>query len=147
MHRLPLLLSDDEPLLDEDELEQEIPLLTPDEEQQMEESSLPTDLPVLTLRNTVLFPGVVLPITVGRDASLKLVKDAYVGDRLVQWIESQLEGRFRLTINRKKTRIVNLRQPGATLDFLGFSFRYDRDLQGNGKFLLGRWDEKWSYAS
>ena len=54
----------------------------------------------------------------------------YVGDRLTQWIESQLEGRFRLTINRKKTRVVNLRQPGATLDFLGFTFRYDRDLHG-----------------
>jgi ATP-dependent Lon protease len=84
MLRLPLLLAEDEPLIDDDdELEQEIPLLTPDEEQQMEEASLPKDLPVLTLRNTVLFPGVVLPITVGRDASLKLVKDAYVGDRLV----------------------------------------------------------------
>jgi len=60
-----------------------IPLLTPDEEQRMHEASLPESLPVLALRNTVLFPGVVLPITVGRDASLKLVKDAYSGDRLI----------------------------------------------------------------
>jgi ATP-dependent Lon protease len=60
-----------------------IPLLTPDEEQRMQEATLPDALPVLALRNTVLFPGVVLPITVGRDASLKLVKDAYSGDRLV----------------------------------------------------------------
>jgi ATP-dependent Lon protease len=60
-----------------------IPLLTPDEEQRMRESSLPESLPILALRNTVLFPGVVLPITVGRDASLKLVKDAYGGDRLI----------------------------------------------------------------
>jgi ATP-dependent Lon protease len=60
-----------------------IPLLTPDEEQRMHEAALPGDLPILALRNTVLFPGVVLPITVGRDASLKLVKDAYAGDRLV----------------------------------------------------------------
>jgi ATP-dependent Lon protease len=63
--------------------EQSIPLLTPDEERQMHKASLPETLPVLTLRNTVLYPGVVLPITVGRDASLKLVKDAYAGDRLV----------------------------------------------------------------
>ena len=63
--------------------EQAIPLLTPDEERQMHEASLPETLPVLTLRNTVLYPGVVLPITVGRDASLRLVKDAYAGDRLV----------------------------------------------------------------
>jgi ATP-dependent Lon protease len=82
MVRLPQLVAD-EHLIDDDDPEQSIPLLTADEEQQMEEASLPTDLPVLTLRNTVLFPGVVLPITVGRDASLKLVKDAYAGDRLV----------------------------------------------------------------
>ncbi|MDT7856771.1 endopeptidase La [Rubrivirga sp. S365] len=63
--------------------EQSIPLLTPDEERQMHEADLPETLPVLTLRNTVLYPGVVLPITVGRDATLKLVKDAYAGERLV----------------------------------------------------------------
>ena len=49
----------------------------------MSEESLPETLPILTLRNTVLYPGVVLPITVGRDASLQLVKDAYAGDRMV----------------------------------------------------------------
>ena len=70
----------------------------------------------------------------------------YVGDRLVQWIESQLEGRFRLTINRKKTRIVNLRQPGATLDFLGFSFRYDRDLQGRDHRYLNVFPSRKSLA-
>jgi RNA-directed DNA polymerase len=50
--------------------------------------------------------------------------------RLINWVESQLEGRFRLTINRRKTRVVNLNHPGASLDFLGFTFRYDRDLHG-----------------
>ncbi len=69
--------------LTDDDPEQSIPLLTPDEERQMHEARLPESLPVLTLRNTVLYPGVVLPITVGRDASLTLVKDAYAGDRLV----------------------------------------------------------------
>ena len=62
---------------------QAIPLLTPDEEREMHASSLPDELPLLALRNTVLYPGVVLPITVGRDTSLKLVKDAYAGDRTV----------------------------------------------------------------
>ena len=66
-----------------DDPEQTIPLLTPDEEREMHTSEIPETLPILTLRNTVLYPGVVLPITVGRDASLKLVKDAYAGDRLV----------------------------------------------------------------
>src|SRR6202008_4592083 len=44
---------------------------------------IPNELPVLPLRNTVLFPGVVLPITVGRDKSIKAVNDAYKADKLV----------------------------------------------------------------
>jgi len=49
----------------------------------MSTSDIPDTLPILTLRNTVLFPGVVLPITVGRDTSLKLVKDSFGNDRLI----------------------------------------------------------------
>jgi len=44
---------------------------------------VPTELPVLPLRNTVLFPGVVLPITVGRDKSVRAVSDAYKADKLI----------------------------------------------------------------
>ncbi len=67
----------------DEDLEQSIPLPTADEEREMSTSDVPDDIPILALRNTVLFPGVVLPITVGRDASLKLVKDAFAGDRLI----------------------------------------------------------------
>jgi ATP-dependent Lon protease len=63
--------------------EQSIPLPTPDEELAMSTARVPDTLPILALRNTVLYPGVVLPITVGRDTSLKLVKDAFNGDRLI----------------------------------------------------------------
>ena len=69
-------------MLDEDP-EQTIPLPTADEEKEMSTSEIPANLPILALRNTVLFPGVVLPITVGRDASLKLVKDAFGEDSLI----------------------------------------------------------------
>ena len=48
-----------------------------------EEQAIPAELPLLPLRNTVLFPGVVLPITVGRDKSIKAVTDAYKTDKLV----------------------------------------------------------------
>src|ERR1700741_3351724 len=48
-----------------------------------EEQDIPAELPLLPLRNTVLFPGVVLPITVGRDKSIKAVNDAYKADRLI----------------------------------------------------------------
>ncbi|MES2849474.1 MAG: LON peptidase substrate-binding domain-containing protein, partial [Bacteroidota bacterium] len=45
--------------------------------------SISDELPILPLRNTVLFPGVVLPITVGRDKSIKAVQDVYKGDKLI----------------------------------------------------------------
>jgi RNA-directed DNA polymerase len=54
----------------------------------------------------------------------------YQTNRLRNWVERQIEGRFRLTINRKKTRVVRVYQAGESLDFLGFTFRYDRDLFG-----------------
>ncbi len=69
--------------LSETDPEQAIPLLTADEEREMNVAEVPETLPILALRNTVLFPGVVLPITVGRDASLRLVKDAFDNDRLI----------------------------------------------------------------
>ena len=63
--------------------EQSIPLPTPDEEMEIGSAEIPEELPILTLRNTVLFPGVVLPITVGRDTSLQLVKEAFNNDRMI----------------------------------------------------------------
>jgi RNA-directed DNA polymerase len=56
----------------------------------------------------------------------------YQGDRLTGWIESKLEGWLGLEINREKTRVVNLKEEGARLDFLGFTFRYHDDLRGRG---------------
>ena len=70
-------------LMIDDDPEQSIPLPTADEEKEMSTSEIPDAVPILALRNTVLFPGVVLPITVGRDASLKLVKDAFGDDSLI----------------------------------------------------------------
>jgi ATP-dependent Lon protease len=60
-----------------------IPLLSPEEEQQMTAEELPEVLPILPLKNTVLFPGVVIPITINRDKSIKLVKDVYKKDKIV----------------------------------------------------------------
>ena len=54
----------------------------------------------------------------------------YVGGRIVEFVEQTLQGRFGLTVNREKTRTVKLNEPGESLDFLGYTFRYDRDLQG-----------------
>lgn len=60
-----------------------IPLMTTEEEGHLEVSEIPEELPILPLRNTVLFPGVVIPITVGRDKSIKLIRDAYKGKRII----------------------------------------------------------------
>ena len=65
---------------------------------------------------------------------------------LVEWVESQLEGRFRLTINRSKTRTVDLKQPSASVDFLGYTFRFDRDLFGRGGRYLNVLPSKRSLA-
>jgi ATP-dependent Lon protease len=60
-----------------------IPLLTPEDEEEMNNEPLPDSLPILPLRNTVLFPGVVIPISAGRDKSIKLINDAYAGDKII----------------------------------------------------------------
>jgi ATP-dependent Lon protease len=60
-----------------------ISLLSQEEEEEMNKEILPETLPILPLRNTVLFPGVVIPITVGRDKSINLIKDAYKGTKMV----------------------------------------------------------------
>jgi ATP-dependent Lon protease len=67
----------------EDESGELIQLITPEESDQINEDELPDELPVLPIRNTVLFPGVVIPITVGRQKSIKLVKNSYRGDRII----------------------------------------------------------------
>lgn len=66
-----------------DDFEQAIPLMSEEEERELTEAEIPDSLPILPLKNTVLFPGVVVPITVGRDRSLALVKEAYEGDKII----------------------------------------------------------------
>ncbi|MCD6019952.1 MAG: lon [Bacteroidetes bacterium] len=70
-----------DPMIDEDS--DFIPLLTAEDEDNMHAEKIPDILSILPLRNTVLFPGVVIPITVGRDKSISLIKEAYKGDRTI----------------------------------------------------------------
>lgn len=58
-----------------------IPLITAEDEEQMNAERTPAELPILPLRNTVLFPGVVIPITVGRDRSIRLIQEVYRGGK------------------------------------------------------------------
>jgi ATP-dependent Lon protease len=60
-----------------------IPLITAEEEENMNKQEFPEDLAILPLRNNVLFPGVVIPITVGRDKSIKLIQEANKGNKII----------------------------------------------------------------
>ena len=57
----------------------------------------------------------------------------YISPKLRNWIEGKLEGWLGLQINREKTRVLDLRQTGQRLDFLGYTFRYDRDQYGRAQ--------------
>ncbi|RZJ88429.1 MAG: endopeptidase La, partial [Chryseobacterium sp.] len=60
-----------------------IPLMTPEDEEEMNNEQLPETLAILPLRNMVLFPGVVIPITAGRDKSIKLINDANANGKII----------------------------------------------------------------
>ena len=68
-----------------------IPLMTTEDEEALESESLPEIVPILPLRNTVLFPGVVIPITAGRDKSIKLIKDANATNKIIGVVAQQNE--------------------------------------------------------
>lgn len=68
-----------------------IPLMTPEDEEEINQEGLPDNLPILPLRNTVLFPGVVIPITAGRDKSIRLINDANNGKKTIG-VVSQKDG-------------------------------------------------------
>ena len=68
-----------------------IPLMTPEDEDEINREELPETLPILPLRNTVLFPGVVIPITAGRDMSIDLINEANKGSKIIG-VVSQKDG-------------------------------------------------------
>ena len=77
-------------------------------------------------------------------ADVKLVRYAddfvalakQMGSETIEFIESRLEEKFQLEINREKTRVLDLREEGASLNFLGYTFRWDRDLKGRARKYL-----------
>lgn len=110
-----------------------IPLLSAEDEESLNNEKLPEVLPILPLRNTVLFPGVVIPITVGRDKSIKLVKDSYQSDKTIGVIsqkDQSIENPHFSELNRVGTvaRILKmLRMPDGNTTII---------IQGKRKFHL-----------
>jgi len=67
----------------------------------------------------------------------------YVDDRIIRWIEEKIESWMGLSINREKTKVIDARKSGTTLNFLGYSFRYDRSLfYGADRFYWNRFPSK-----
>jgi len=75
------------PVINEDS--EFFPLMSTEDEEEMNNEEMPEVLSILPLRNTVLFPGVVIPITVGRDKSIKLIRDANKGNRMIGVVAQQ----------------------------------------------------------
>ena len=86
-----------EHILDEDA--DLIPLMTPEDEEEINKEDVPEILPILPLRNTVLFPGVVIPITAGRDKSIQLIKEANKGNKIIGVVAQKNEGIEDPTVN------------------------------------------------
>ena len=87
-------------------------------------------------------------------ANAKLVRYAddfvvlarYVDGRIMGWVESKIEGWLGLEINREKTRVLSLREAGESLDFLGYTFRYDLDIKGGDFRYLNMFPSKKALA-
>ena len=94
-----------------------------------------------------LFHGANGPARSGEAKLVRYADDMVVLARqwnpeLTEYIESRLEGKFQLEINRDKTRIVDLKEERESLDFLGYTFRYDRDQKGRVRKYLNLFPSK-----
>ncbi len=75
-----------------------------------------------------------------------VVQARYMGPRIIEWLENVIEEQLDLSINREKTKVVDLKQQGGSLDFLGFTLRYDRDLYGRAQMYLNTFPSKKAVA-
>ncbi len=126
----PLLMNE----LLEDGSGEVIELVADEEGSTISKDQLPTDLPILPIKNTVLFPGVVLPITVGRTKSIRLVKKAYKGDRIIGVIAQK-------NTTKEEPSFGDLHQIGTVAKILKMLVLPDGNttiiIQGQQRFELG----------
>lgn len=109
------------------------PLMSSEDEEEMNNEQTPAILPILPLRNTVLFPGVVMPITVGRDKSIRLIREANKKDRLIGVVSQQ-------DVNIEDPNFSQLNQVGTTALIIKMLKMPDGNttviLQGKKRFVL-----------
>jgi ATP-dependent Lon protease len=120
-----------------------IPLLSPEDEANFGKEKMPDILPILPIKNTVLFPGVVIPITVGRQKSIKLVKKAYKGDRII--------GVLAQRNNSEDPSLDDLYKIGTVAQILKMLVLPDGNttiiIQGKRKFELGEIQQQDPYLT
>ncbi|WP_261382348.1 endopeptidase La [Mucilaginibacter achroorhodeus] len=110
------------------------PLMSSEDEEEMNNEQVPDIVSILPLRNTVLFPGVVIPITVGRDKSIKLIRDANKGNRLIGVVAQQ-------DVNIEDPNFEQLHKVGTVALIIKMLQMPDGNttviLQGKKRFRLG----------
>jgi len=125
-----------------DEDSELIPLLSSEDEEEIHKEEIPKKLPILPLRNSVLFPGVVIPITAGRDASIQLVKDANKGDKIIGVVAQKNE-------KVDDPELTDLHQVGTVARILKLLKMPDGNttviLQGTKRFQVGELIQKEPY--
>ena len=131
------------PIVDEESGET-LSVITADDPDQVGKQDLPKTLPILPVRNTVLFPGVVIPITVGRKKSIRLVKKAYRGDRTIGVVAQQnstsedpiLEDLYKVGTVAKIIKMLVLPDGNTTIIIQGQKrFSFDELLQEDPNFM------------
>jgi ATP-dependent Lon protease len=119
-----------------------IPLLSSEDEEEIHKEEIPDVLPILPLRNSVLFPGVVIPITAGRDTSIALVKDANKGDKIIGVVAQKNE-------KVDDPELTDLHQVGTVARIIKLLKMPDGNttviLQGTKRFQVGEMVQKEPY--
>ena len=117
-----------------DEETEMFPLMSNEDEEQINKESTPNTLPILPLRNTVLFPGVIIPITIGRDRSINLIKETYKGNKIIG-VLSQKDPKIELPTENDMNKVGTvahilkmLRMPDGNITAI---------IQGRKRFELG----------
>ena len=117
-----------------DEETEMFPLMSNEDEEQINKEETPNTLPILPLRNTVLFPGVIIPITIGRDRSINLIKETYKGNRIIG-VLSQKDPKIELPTEKDLNKVGTvahilkmLRMPDGNITAI---------IQGRKRFELG----------
>ncbi len=129
-----------ENIIDEDA--EFIPLMSSEDEELIHKEKIPDELAILPLRNSVLFPGVVIPITAGRDSSIQLIKDANKGDKIIGVVAQKNEA-------IEEPDISDLHEVGTVAKILKLLKMPDGNttviLQGTKRFKLGKLVQKDPY--